>query len=79
MTWADPILRTHGMPIWANFIARDNNGKTYVYENEPLWRTDKECFDSGAGNRLGGRAAEIFWPAHYEPQRGVIAHIKETP
>ncbi len=78
MTWADPVLRTHGMPLWANFIARDNDGETWVFENEPYWRTDFGQFDPGKGNQLGGRAAKIFWPAHYEPQRGVIAHIKDT-
>lgn len=79
MTWADPIPRAYGMPLWANYIARDRDGKTYLYEHEPYWNPDRDYFDLGKGNALGGRGCEIYWPAHYEPQRGVIAHIKEPP
>lgn len=72
MTWADPIPRAYGMPLWANFIARDPDGSTYIYRDEPE-QAPNGYFGADAG------CAEIYWPAHYEPQRGVIAHIKEPP
>lgn len=78
MIWGDPVLCARGMPIWANYIARDNDGKTYVYEHEPYCNDEHGCFDLAKGNQLGGRAAEIHWPPAYEPARGVISHVKES-
>lgn len=76
MTWADPILRTHGMPIWANYIARDVDGSVFVYAKEPRFYPGTGLFKPFPS---GGAHSAIFWPPHYEPAAGVIAHLKEAP
>lgn len=55
-----PVVNWAAMPAWANYVARDNNGKWYHYENEPL-------AEDGQFTNRSGWSAEIpsgYWPTY---------------
>lgn len=68
----------YDVPTWANYAARDESGKLWVYENEPMPSPESSAYSLGFWfpNVAGGNIKEIENPVY--GRKSACPHWRKT-